>query len=110
MVADFWGVETRGAGWRACAAASTDYCAGLIQDGAHVSLKSTGREGGLIVYHEVMLKVELGSYGRLHSVLMEGLRRKCMESRSLFQRDSERHVERTGYQWSDGDVILGIGR
>ena len=57
-----------------------------------------------------MLKVELESDGQLHSVLMEGLRRKCMESRSLFQRDSERHVDRTGYQWSDGDVILGIGR
>ena len=68
------------------------------------------RRGGLIIYHGVMLKVELESDGRLHSVLMEGLRRKCMESRSLFQRDSERHVGRTGYQWSDGDVILGIGR
>ena len=42
MVADIWGVETRGAGLRACAAA-TDYCAGLIQDGAHESLESTGR-------------------------------------------------------------------
>ena len=58
MVTDFWGVETRGAGLRACAA-STDYGAGLIQDGAHESLKSTGREGGLIIYHGVMLKVEL---------------------------------------------------
>ena len=68
------------------------------------------REGGTYNHHGVMLKVELESDGRLHSVLMEGLRRKCMESRSLFQRDSERHVDRTGYQWSDGDVILGIGR
>ena len=42
MVADFWGVETRGAGLRACAA-STDYGARLIQDGAHESLESTGR-------------------------------------------------------------------
>ena len=42
MVADFWGVETRGAGLRACAA-STDYGAGLIQDGAHERLKSTKR-------------------------------------------------------------------
>ena len=33
--------------------------AGLIQDGAHESLKSTGREGGLIIYHGVMFKVEL---------------------------------------------------
>ena len=49
-------------GLRACAA-STDYGAGLIQDGAHESLKSTGREGGLIIYHGVMLKVELESDG-----------------------------------------------
>ena len=67
-------------------------------------------QGSIAQLHGVMLKVELESDGRLHSVLMEGLRRKCMESRSLFQRDSERHVDRTGYQWSDGDVILGIGR
>ena len=58
MVTDFWGVETRGAGLRACAA-SADYCTGLIQDGAHESLESTGRRGGLIIYHGVMLKVEL---------------------------------------------------
>ena len=57
-----------------------------------------------------MLKVELESDGRLHSQLMEGLRRKLTESRSLFQWDSERHVDWTGYQWFDGDVILGIGR
>ena len=42
MVAGFWGVETRGASLRACAA-STDYVARLIQDGAHESLESTGR-------------------------------------------------------------------
>ena len=48
-------------------------------------MKSTGREGGLIIYHGVMLKVELESDGRLHSVLIEGLRRKTSESRSLFQ-------------------------
>ena len=36
-----------------------DYGAGLIQDGAPESLKSTGHEGGLIIYHGVMLKVEL---------------------------------------------------
>ena len=35
MVADFWGVETRGAGLRACAA-STDYGAGLIQGSVHM--------------------------------------------------------------------------
>ena len=60
--------------------------------------------------HGVMLKVELEFGRRLHSEMMEGLRRKCMESRGLFQRDSERHVDQTGAQWSDGDVILGIGR
>ena len=38
------------------------------------SLKSTRREGGLIIYHGVMLKVEL----------IEGLWRKCTEGRSLF--------------------------
>ena len=54
--------------------------------------------------------MELESDGRFHSELMEGLRCKISENRSLFQRDSERHVDRTGYQWSDGDVILGIGR
>ena len=42
MVANFWGVETRGAGLRACAA-STDYGAGLIQEGAHENLKSMSR-------------------------------------------------------------------
>ena len=36
-----------------------DYGAGLIQDGAHENLESTGREGRLIIYHGVMLKVEL---------------------------------------------------
>ena len=86
-----------------------DYGAGLIQDGAHVSLKSRGREGGLIIYHGVMLKVELES-GGLHSVLIEGLRRKSTESRSLFSGKSEGHAIRTGAQWSDGSVKLVIGR
>ena len=71
---------------------------------------STEREGGLIIYHGVMLKVELESDGRLHSELMEGLWRKNSESRSLFRQYSERHVDRTGAQWSDGGMILGIGR
>ena len=57
-----------------------------------------------------MLKVELEFDGRLHSVLMEGLRCKISENRSLFQWEGKRHVVQTGYQWSDGDVILGIGR
>ena len=61
-------------------------------------------------HHGVMLKVEFESDGGLHSVLMEGLWHKNSKSRSLFQRDSERYVDRTGYQWSDGGVILGIGR
>ena len=57
-----------------------------------------------------MLKVELESDRRLHFELMVGLRRKCTENRSLFQRDSERHADWTGAQWSDGGVILGIDR
>ena len=68
------------------------------------------RRGGLIIYHGVMLKVELESDGRLHSVLIEGLRRKTSESRSLFSGKSEGHVVRTGAQWSDGSVKLVIGR
>ena len=48
-------------------------------------MKSTGREDGLIIYRGVILKVELESE-RLHSVPIEGLRRKCTESRILFQR------------------------
>ena len=104
MVADFWGVEIRGAGLRACAASTR------LRRCTHESLKSTRRGGSKAQLHGVMLKVELEFDGRLHSMLMEGLRRKCMESRSLFQRDSERHVDRTGAQLSDEDVILGIGR
>ena len=85
-------METRGACQRACAA-STDYGAGLIQDGAHMrELEVDGARGSIAQLHGVMLKVELESNGRLHSLLMEGLRRKLTESRSLFQRDSERHV------------------
>ena len=53
------GVETRGAGPRGLVWLRQDYDAGLIQDGAHESLESTGRRGGLIIYHGVMLKVEL---------------------------------------------------
>ena len=36
-----------------------DYGAGLIQDGAHMKLEVNGARGGLIIYHGVMLKVEL---------------------------------------------------
>ena len=110
MVADFWGMKTRGAGLRACAA-STRLRRGVdSRQCTHKSLKSTGRGGGTYNHHGVMLKVELESGGRLHSVLMEGLRRKNLERRSRFKWDSERHVDRIGYQWFDGDVILGIGR
>lgn len=43
-----------------------------------------------------MLKVELESDGRFHTELMEGLRRKDPENRSLFQRDN-------------GDTWIGLG-
>ena len=58
-----------------------------------------GREGGLIIYHGVMLKVELES-GGLHLVLIEGLRRKSLESRSLLQR--EKRVTRS----SDRSIVV----
>ena len=61
-------------------------------------MKSIGRMGSMAQLHGVMLKVELESDGRLHSVLMEGLRRKDPENCSLFQREGERHVVQTGYQ------------
>ena len=79
MVTDFWGVETRGTGLE-------DLCGfdkTMVRDCFKVvytrSLKSMRRGGGLIIYHGVMLKVELES-GGLHSVLIEGLRRKTSES------------------------------
>ena len=58
MVTDFWAWKHA---TRACVLVwlGQDYGAGLIQDGAHESLKSTGRVGGLIIYHGVMFKVEL---------------------------------------------------
>ena len=59
MVTDFWGVETRGAG-RGLVRFSTRLWRGVdSRRCAHESLKSTGREGGLIIYHGVMLKVKL---------------------------------------------------
>ena len=68
------------------------------------------RVGGLIIYHEVMLKVGMESRG-LHLVLIEGLRRKSTESRSLFSGEkSEWHAVQTRAQWSDGSVKLVIGR
>ena len=57
-----------------------------------------------------MLKVELESGVRLHSVLMKRIRCKTSKSQSLFQQDSERHIDQTRAQWFDGDVILGISR
>ena len=84
MVTDFWAWKHVAQVQRACVA-STRLWRGVDSRWCmHVSLKSTGREGGLIIYHGVMLKVELESSERLHSVLMEGLRRKLTESRSLF--------------------------
>ena len=63
-----------------------DYDAELIQDGAYMrELEVVRAQGSIAQLHGVMLKVELESDGRLHSVLMEGLRRKLTESRSLFQ-------------------------
>ena len=44
MVTDFWGVETRGAGLRACAA-STNYGAGLIQGDVYTELEFDGARG-----------------------------------------------------------------
>ena len=46
-------------------------------------LKANGREGGPIIYHEVMLKVELRYDGRLHP-MTEMLQRKLAESQRLF--------------------------
>ena len=48
------GVETCDTGLSACVASTR-----LWRGGAHESLKSMGRVGGLIIYHGVMLKVEL---------------------------------------------------
>ena len=59
MVTDFRGVETRGAGPRACVASTRLWRGVDSRWCAHESLKSTGRKGGLIIYHGVMLKVEL---------------------------------------------------
>ena len=57
MVANFWGVEIRGAGLRACAA-STDYDAGFIQGSVHMRVLEVNRaRGGTYNHHVVMLKV-----------------------------------------------------
>ena len=74
-----------------------DYGAGLIQDGAHMrELEVDRARGSMAQLHGVLLKVELRSGERLHSVLMEGLRRKNSESRSLFQREAR-------------DIWVGLG-
>ena len=65
-----------------------DYGVGLIQGVVYMELEVDEARGGLIIYHGVMLKVELESR-RLHSVLIGGLRRKSTESRSLFSGKSE---------------------
>ena len=59
MVTDFWGMETRGAGLRACMTLTRLWRGVDPRRRTHESLESTGREGGLIIYHGVMLKVEL---------------------------------------------------
>ena len=73
MVIDFWGVETRGAGPRACMA-STRLWRGVDSRRCTCELGVNGARGGTYNHHGVMLKVEL----------IEGLRRKCTESQSLF--------------------------
>ena len=83
MVANFWGVETRGAGLRACAASTRLWRRVDSRQCTHESLKSTDRGGSIAQLHGVMLKVELES-GRLHLVLIEGLRHNLTESQSLF--------------------------
>ena len=65
---------------------------------------------GPIIYQGVMSKVELESLREDSTRLMEGLRCKVPECRSLFQREGEKHVVRTGAQGSERCVELGIGR
>ena len=89
MVTDFWAWKHVARAPRACVASTRLWRGVDSRWRTHVSLKSTGRVDGLIIYHGVMLKVELES-GGLHSVLIEGLRRKCTESRSLFGRGKAR--------------------
>ena len=88
MVTDFWAWKHVTQAPRACVASIRLWRGVDSRRCAHESLKLTGREGGLIIYHGVMLKVELESR-RLHSVLIGGLRRKSTESRSLFGGKSE---------------------
>ena len=58
MVTDFWAwkhvAQARGLVWL-----RQDYGAELIQDGVYRELEVDGARGGLIIYHGVMLKVEL---------------------------------------------------
>jgi hypothetical protein len=65
MVTDFWAwkhvAQARGLVWL-----RQDYGAGLIQGVVHTELDIDVAWGGLIIYHGVMLKVELRSDGRLH--------------------------------------------
>ena len=63
MVADFWGVEIRGAGLRACAASTRLWRRVDSRQCTHESLKSTERGGSIAQLHGVMLKVELESDG-----------------------------------------------
>jgi hypothetical protein len=63
MVADFWGVETRGAGLRVCAASTRLWRGVDSRQCTHESLKLTRRGGGTYNHHGVMLKMELGFNG-----------------------------------------------
>ena len=63
MVVDFYGVETRGAGLRACAASTRLWRRIDSRLCTHERSKSTRRGGGTYNHHGVMLKVELESDG-----------------------------------------------
>lgn len=54
------GVETRVTGPKACALRHGDSM-GLIHDGAHMKLEVNGAWDGLIIYHRVMMNVQLES-------------------------------------------------
>ena len=58
MVTDFWGVETHGIGPSACVAL-TRLWRGVDSRRCTRELEVDGARDGLIIYHGVMLKVEL---------------------------------------------------
>ena len=59
MVTDFWAWKHVAQAPRACVASTRLWRGVDSRQCAHEILKSTGQEGGLIIYHGVMLKVEL---------------------------------------------------